>query len=123
MVALHPLDKKELLEYLKKIDKMEHILTGTDGTNGMRAMVKEHDLFIEAIKPQLVDLARICNALYDIKRNIYKVFWVAITASILSLGAKFIQIRQQDDNNQAIKANARALRLEEHFDAQGSNKE
>ena len=66
-------EKREILNYLKKIDKIETLVIGVDGSNGLRSKVKEIERFIEEFKPQLVNLTRIYTAVEEIKKNTYRV--------------------------------------------------
>jgi hypothetical protein len=97
-------EKREILNYLKKIDKIETVVIGIDGSNGLRSKVKEIERFIEEFKPQLVNLTRIYTAVEEIKKNTYRVFWVILTSSVIALGSRFIQITIQDKANREVVA-------------------
>ena len=97
-------EKREILNYLKKIDKIETLVIGVDGSNGLRSKVKEIERFIEEFKPQLVNLTRIYTAVEEIKKNTYRVFWVILTSSVIALGSRFIQITIQDKANREVVA-------------------
>lgn len=104
MSNFNEVEKKEISDYIKKVDKIEHILIGTEGTNGLRSKVKDIEKFIEDLKPQLINLTRIYNSVEDIKRSIYRVFWVILTSSIIALGSRFVQIKIQDKTQQEVLA-------------------
>ena len=96
-------DNKNVLDqYFKKTEKLENIIIGIDGNNGLRSKVKELEEFMEDLKPQIQDLVRSSRSLDAIKDNTKKIIIVLITTGIMAVGAKFVQIKNGNEANQTL---------------------
>lgn len=89
--------------YEKRLSRVEISLFGLEGENGLRSKVKEHDLFINQLKPQLQDLVHSAKSLEEIKTNIWRIMLILITSAIIAAGSKFIQIKTGNDTLNEIK--------------------
>lgn len=96
-------NKREDDDYEKRLSRVEMSLFGINQDNGLRAQVKEHEIFINQLKPQLQDLVHSAKSLEEIKTNIWRIVVILITSVIIAAGGKLIQIRNDVDALNEIK--------------------
>jgi lipid II:glycine glycyltransferase (peptidoglycan interpeptide bridge formation enzyme) len=99
------LDPEEQMDNLeKRLIKIEMTIWGLDEANGLRSKVREHQTFIDQLKPQLQDLMRYAKSIDDIKDTLKKIFIAVVITAIITVGSKFIQIQNGADTLNEVKA-------------------
>ena len=94
---------KKLDDLEDSIDKLNYAVFGIDEGNGLRGQVKEHHDFIEKfLKPHLKKL----ELLDEISKNLWRIFWVILTTSVLALGSRFVQINFSDKTAKTAESTA-----------------
>jgi hypothetical protein len=90
-MKLEPEEKID--DHDKRLLRLEMALWGLDESNGLRSKVREHQAFIDQLKPQLQDLMRYAKSIDDIKDSLKKILIAVIITAIITIGSKFIQIK------------------------------
>jgi len=85
--------EEQIDDHDKRLSRLEMTVWGINFDNGLRSQVKDHQTFIDQMKPQLQDLMRHAKSIDDIKNSLKKILIAIVITAIITIGSKFIQIK------------------------------
>lgn len=102
--------REQLKDFDKKLDsqddlyqKLSFVVWGTDGTNGLRSMYKQHEDYIQTNRLENMTIMRAINEIEKFKHSTSKLFWTLILCLGLNLITNWFKIRASNENRDSIK--------------------